>query len=247
MTKSLMTAILLLCASSLLTNGSLAGRRTPTPVTSTIQDLRPDNLPYLIHSDAPLSGTNVYRNNVDSVISQFQSSPQEWELSSLSSPTRLIFVDFSSPVPGSITDAPFASAYVAGRFVTKCLLLYPSPGPNGNIAVGNMTGLDSTLPCPLLFRFDVNGTIYRVRMDQQNYPGTDNALATCTGVLDPLNPSTSPCNAWTITPAAINGGTDNGQPRNVTELVKVSTVKGKTVEQHLGYYYMTFKFGITKP
>ena len=220
-----------------------------TPVTSTIQDLRPDNTPYRIHSDSPLSGTNTYTHNVNSVVSQFQ-SPPEWELSTLSSTTRKIFVDFGDPAPGSSTSsAPFTSQYVVGRFVTQCFRLYnPGGGPNDYIAVGNMIGLNFAQPCPMLLRFDLNGIIYRVEMDQIRYPGSDDALVTCTGVVDPLSPSTSQCNKWTIGPTAINGGTDaGGQPRNLTELVKVTTSKGKTTEQHLGYYFMTFNIGISNP
>lgn len=85
-------------------------------------------------------------------------------------------------------------------------------------------------------------------MDPVQYPGTDNALATCTGVKDTNNPATSQCTRWTIGPAAANGGLDlNGLPRNVSLLSKSSTIKGKTVEQNLGYYYMTFNIDVSNP
>jgi hypothetical protein len=246
--KSRLGATLALCFGFVLTAGAFAQKSKTTAVTSTIQDLRADNMPYRIHSDAPHSGTNIYKNGVNSVISQLQSSP-EWELSALSSTTRKMFVDFGDPAPGSSTgSAPFSSQYVIGRFVTKCYLLYNTNGGRGYSAVGNMTGLNSTLPCPMLFQFDLSGTSYRVWMNPVQYFGTDNALVTCTDVVDPLNPSTSKCNKWSIEPTAINGGTDAaGQPRNLTQLVQVSSAKGHTTEQHIGYYYMTFNIGVTNP
>lgn len=242
-------ATLILCLVFGLSFATQAGKSTTTPVTSTILDLRADNTPYRIHSDSPLSGTSVYRNGVNSVVSQLQ-SPPEWELSALSSTTRKMFVDFGDPALGSTTaDAPFASQYVTGRFVTKCYLLYNTGGGPGDYAtVGNMTGLNSTLPCPMVFRFDLSGVIYRIEMNPPQYLGTDNALVTCTGVVDPLHPNTSKCNQWSIGPTGTNGGVDSsGQLRNLTQLMKQTTSKGKTVEQSLGYYYMTFNIGITNP
>lgn len=240
---------LTLCLGLALSSASLAGKPSTPPVTSTILDLRADNTPYRIHSDSPISGTNSYRNGVDSVISQIQ-SPPEWELSAQSSTTREMFVDFGDPAPGSSTSsAPFASQYVAGRFVTKCYLLYNTGGgPGDYIAVGNMTGLGSAQPCPMLFVFNLGGSTYRVWMNPVQYYGTDNALVTCTGVVDPLNPGTSKCNKWTIGPTGTIGGADStGQLRNVTQLTKQTTVKGKTVDETLGYYYMTFNISVTNP
>ncbi len=246
--NSLMVSILALLVALSLTVGVFAGSNSTTPVTSTLQDIRADNTPYRLHSDSPLSGKNYYKNGVESMISQLQSS-QEWELSALSSTTRKMFVDFNDPVAGSATsNAPIASGYVTGRFVTKCYLLYNTTG-KGYPAVGNMIGLNSTRPCPMVFRFDLNGTTYHVMMNSVQYGGTDDALATCTNVVDPTHPSTSQCNAWSITPTATNGGTDStGQPRNLTRLTKtVQLSKGQTTEQTLGDYYMTFNIGITNP
>jgi hypothetical protein len=244
-----LVATLTLCLGFALSSGTRAGKPSTPPVTSTILDLRPDNTPYRIHSDSPLSRTNSYRNGVDSVISQLQSTP-EWELSALSSSTRKMFIDFGDPVPGSSTSsAPFSSQYVAGRFITKCYLLYnPGGGPGDYIAVGNMTGLNSARPCPMLFRFDWNGITYRVWMNPAQYYGTDNALVTCTGVIDPLNPSSSKCNKWTIGPTGTNGGVDSSaQVRNLTQLTKLTTARGATTEETIGYYHMTFNIGLTNP
>src|SRR5947209_4186658 len=177
--NSLLIAIPALFTLLSLTAGVFAGKNSATPVTSTLQDIRADNTPYRLHSDSPLSGKSYYSNGVDSVVSQLQSSP-EWELSALSSTTRKMFVDFNDPVPGSTTaNAPIASGYVTGRFVTKCYLLYNTQGGQGYPAVGNMMGLNSTRPCPMVFRFDLNGTTYHVMMNSVQYSGTDDALVTC--------------------------------------------------------------------
>ena len=213
-----------------------------TPVTSTILDLRADNTAYRIHSDSPLSGSNVYRNGVDSVISRFQETP-EWELDARSSPTRKMFIDLNDPVPGTVVESPpYTSSYVAGRLETKCLLLY-----GAGIAVGNMNGLGSTRPCPLIFNLDPlsNSTRYRINMNSVWDPGTDNALFTCTSVIDPNNPA-SKCNQWRVEPNGLDGVT--GQRVSIARLIKVTVLNGgRTTETPIGDYYMTFRFEVTNP
>src|SRR4029077_14706539 len=103
-----LVASLTLCLGFVLSSATLAGKPTTTSVTSTLLDLRADNTPYRIHSDSACSGTSNYNNGANSVVSQIQSSPPEWELSALSSTTRKIYVDFGEPAPGSLTSAaPF--------------------------------------------------------------------------------------------------------------------------------------------
>ena len=94
-------------------------------------------------------------------------------------------------------------------------------------------GLNSTRPCPMVFRFDLNGTTYHVMMNSVQYSGTDDALVTCTNVVDPTHPSTSQCNGWRITPTATNGGTDlTLQPRNLTRLAKTVQEMGTGKASH---------------
>jgi len=213
----------------------------PTPVTSTILDIGTDNTVYHLHSDSPLSGTNVYKNGVDSVISQFQEIP-EWELDARPSPVRKMYIEFSDPVPGTILESPpFTSSYVGGRFVSKCYLLY-----GAGIAVGDMSGLGSVRSCPLIFNFDMSkNTRYRVDMNSVWATGTEDALFTCTQVVDPNNPN-SQCKQWSVEPNGQNSIT--GQRRSVGRLVKVNVLSGgRTTETPIGDYYMTFKVGITNP
>lgn len=212
-----------------------------TPVTSTILDITVDNTAYRIHSDSPLSGSSVYKNGVDLVISRFQ-DPLEWELDARSSTTRKMFVDFSDPVPGTVVESPsFTSNYVSGRFVSKCYLLY-----GAGTAVGDMAGLGSTRSCPLIFNFEVSkSTRYRIDMNSVWDAGTDDALFTCTNVVDPNNP-TSQCNQWNVEPNGLDGVT--GQRRNIARLIKVNVLNGgRTTETPIGDYYMTFKLGVTNP
>ncbi len=229
---------LTLVAGLVLSSAALAGKSTTTPVTSTVLDLDANFMPYSIHSDSIASG--IYKNGVDSVISQLQSS-QEWELSALSSPARTMYVNFKSPVDPNNMNAPLTEGWVMGRFVTKCYLRWNTTNGPGYPAVGNMTGLDSTRACPMVFRFDLNGVTYRVEMNSVQYAGTDEALITCTGVVS----GTSNCNQWRIEP----NGSDpvTGQKRNLVRLIKLATVKGKTTDQILGDYYMTFNVGISNP
>jgi hypothetical protein len=217
-------------------------KRQTTPVTSTILDIRADNTAYRLHSDSPLSGSSVYRNGVDSVISHFQETP-EWELDARSSPTRKMFIDLSDAVPGTIVESPpFTSNYVAGRLESKCYLLY-----GAGTAVGNMTGLGSTRPCPLIFNLDdLNKSIrYRINMNSGWEPGTDDALFTCANVVDFNNPS-SQCNQWNVEPNGLDFVT--GQRRSIARLVKVTVLSGgRTNETPIGDYYITFRLGITNP
>lgn len=216
-------------------------KNRPTPVTSTILDIMADNTAYRIHSDSPLSGSGIYRNGVDSVISQFQEIP-EWELDTRSSLTRKMFVDFGDPVPGTVLETPpFMSNYVAGRFVSKCYLLY-----GAGTAVGNMAGLGSTRPCPLIFNFDVSkNTRYRIDMNSVWDPGTEDALFTCTNVVD-FNNQSSQCNQWSVEPNGLDALT--GQRRSIGRLVKVNVLSGgRTTEIPIGDYYMTFRLGVTNP
>ena len=213
-----------------------------TPVTSIVLDIGTDNTAYRIHSDSPVSGKNFYQNGVDSVISQFQEIP-EWELDARSSPTRKMFADFSDPVPGTfVENPPFTSSYVAGRFESKCYLLY-----GAGIAVGNMNGLGSMRRCPLIFNLDPlsQSTRYRVDMNSVWDAGTEDALFTCTNVIDLNNPS-SQCNQWRVEPNGVDGIT--GQRRSIARLVKITVLRGgRTTETPIGDYYMTFNFGITNP
>jgi hypothetical protein len=127
---------------------------------------------------------------------------------------------------------------VPAKVETKSYILY------GNGKVSGMKGLNSTLITPLLLRFDLNGNTYRIWMSSQNYPQTNYALATCTGVVDPNNPGSSQCNQWRIEPAVTQ---PDGQKKNIAKLVRFYTSRGRTIEEDHGDFYMSFAIGITNP
>lgn len=217
------------------TSGAIAQKikTTDIPVTSRIADFNPETgLGYRIQSDYLYSG--IYKNGADSVTSLLQAGG-DWELNTKPSPVRRVFVDFGDPAAGG-ANPPFQSAWVNARFITKSYLL-------GDRRIRNMSGLNSTLSCPLHISLDYGGNTYRVDMSTLWSSGTDDALVTCAGVVDPNNPNTSQCNRWRITPS----GTHDGQLRNLSRLVRVYTAKGKTVEENRGTYYMTFDITVTNP
>lgn len=187
---------------------------------------------YRIQSDL----LGAYQDGVASVVSQFQKNGNDYELSTLTSPTRKMLLDFRDPVNGGSTP-PFQVQTIPARVVTKTYTRYPDKRP------GSMVGLDSTLVSPLVWRFDLpNGDFYRIWMDSVVYPGTNDALITCTGVVDPANLYTSQCNQWKIEPLVT-------QPsgKNVARLTRVYTSKGRTIEENRGDFYMSFSLNMTNP
>src|SRR5262249_49467466 len=108
--------------------------------------------------------------------------------------------------------------------------------------VAGMRGLNSTLITPLVFRFDLNGNTYRIWMNSQSYPETNYGVITCTGVVDPNNPSTSQCNQWRIEPSVTQ---PDGQRKNIAKLVRAYTSKGRAIEEDHGDFYMSFSISFT--
>ena len=206
-------------------------------VTSTIEGTGPLADPtvfnYRIQSDL----LGPYHDGMSSVVSQLQSGG-DWQLDGLASATRSVMIDFRDAVPNSNPSPPFSLGQIAAKVETKSYVLY------GNGKVSGMKGLNSTLITPLLLRFDLNGNTYRIWMSSQNYPETNYALVTCTGVLDPNNPETSQCNQWRIEPGVTQ---PDGQRKNISKLVRFYTSKGKTIEENHGDFYMSFAIDITNP
>lgn len=207
------------------------------PVTTSIEGggafPDPTIFNYRIQSDL----LGPYRDGVDSVVSQLQTGG-DWQLNTLASPTRSVLLDFRDPVPNSNPSPPFLVAQAPAKVETKSYLVY------GNGKVSGMKGLNSTLLTPLLLRFDLNGNTYRIWMNSMNYPETNYALVTCTGVVDPNNPDTSQCNQWKIEPSVTQ---PDGQRKNIAKLVRFYTSKGKTIEEDHGDFYLAFSIGITNP
>lgn len=216
-----------------------AGRpNQAVPVTSTIDGTGslPDPTIQNYRIQSELLGP--YHDGVDSVVSQMQGNGGDYELNTLGSLTRKMLIDLRDTVPNSGATPPFGVQQIPARIVTKTYELYPEKRPY------NMTGLGSTLLSPIVLRFDLNGNTWRLWMNSQLYPETNYAVITCTGVVDPNNPSTSQCNQWRIEPSVTQ---PDGQRKNITKLVRAYTAKGKTIEENHGDFYMSFSLKMTNP
>jgi len=202
------------------------------PVTSTIQGAGPFSTPtYRIQSDL----LGPYQNGVDSVVSLLQCGG-DWLLTTAGS-TRTTLIDLRDPVPNSGATPPFAYQYIGTRIIAKA-----HETTTGSIL--GMHGLNSTILSPLSAAFDYSGGSYGLRMNPLNWPQTNYAVVTCTGVVDPTNPSTSQCNQWTITPSVTQ---PDGELKNIAHLERLVTVKGQTTSENRGDYYISFSIAITNP
>lgn len=226
-------SLLLIAAVCLITGysrGDIAqGRKvTATSVTTTIQGLGPDAVPtYRLQSDQ----LGSYKNGVDSVISNIQATFGDWELDTKSSLARTVFLDFRDLVPGSNPNQlppPFLYGTAHARLISKC-----------SAAGGDLRTmwLGSTLLCPLSIAFDYAGSSYALRMNA-NFPGTEFAKWTCVAT-----DSNSKCNQWRLEPSAEH----DTQPKNVAQLVRLVTVRGKTTNEDRGAYYLSFVVDVTNP
>ena len=239
--SSLVLTIVALSLGLISGTGALAQRRRPVPVTTTIEGsgALPDPTVFNYRIQSDLLGP--YHDGVDSVVSQLQEAG-DYEVDALASTRRSMLVDLRDPVPNSNPSPPFSLAQVPAKVETKSYILY------GSGKVSGMKGLNSTLITPLLVRFDVNGNIFRLWMNSTNYPETNYALVTCTGVVDPNNPGTSQCNQWRIEPSVTQ---PDGQKKNIVRLVRIPTGKnGKpdfSIEENHGDFYMSFSINITNP
>jgi hypothetical protein len=231
---SLVITILALNLATLATGASKPN--SAVPLTSTLAGAGYDPDPTLANYRIQGDLLGDYHDGVDSVVSQMQGGGGDYELSTLGSPTRKLLLDFRDPASTGTTP-PFQVQTNPARVVTQTFTRYSSQRPY------NMTGLDSTLVSPLVWRFDLpNGDTYRIWMDSVRYPGTNDALITCTGVVDPANLYTSQCNQWKIEPIVT-------QPigKNIGRLVRFYTSRGKTIEEPHGDFYMSFSIGTKNP
>src|SRR5438270_10069652 len=229
----LLIAPLLACLT--LEPAVIAQKSTDTPVTTTVKDADANIATALqIRSD----GAGAYTNTkyVQSVIQPIGDWVMNSNFSSLS--TRTVFVDFGQTVAGSCSSCPngnpiaLASKLYHTRFITKC-----AEYNNSFLTLP----LGATMPCPMYTRVDVHGQNYRINMNpvssaQAYYPETNYVSVTCTGAN-----STGQCNRWTVTPSGSYVRADGTTARgNIGKLVKVTTVKGKTVDVDQGDFYFSF-------
>jgi len=204
----------------MLTTNISAQRVKDTPVTSAIENADQNFVPFRIQSDFQ----GAYLNNADSVVSRIQSIG-DWELDMLSSPTRRTYVNFEDAVPGNDPSKPppFLSANVPVRFLAQC------PSDLRNLA------LDASQLCRMVIAIDYNSVRYSLRFGYVNYPGTNPALWTCKSAAG------GKCVGWRMESDPNGTGKVSGQ------LLKITTVRGKTVEESLGKYYFSFAVNVTNP
>lgn len=218
-----------------LATGSLSGRcPANVPVTSTLQGAGPFSIPtYRIQSDL----LGPYQNGVDSIISILQGCSGDWLFDTGGSTSRTVLIDLRDPVRNSGATPPFAYQYLPPRIIAKA-----HETTAGSIM--GMHGLNSSILSPLSAAFNYAGSSYGLRMNPLNWPQTNYALVTCTGVVDPTNPATSRCNQWTITPSVTQ---PDGELKSIAHLERLVTVKGKTTSENHGDYYISFSILVTNP
>lgn len=200
-------------------------------VTSFVADVDATIAPILrVQSD----GQTAYPNS-KTIASQFQSSGN-WELDMLltSNTTRTVKLDLSEAIPGTgpgggAPMAPFADAQnVRARFITLCTSIRLQDFTNGQ-----------TTACPMAISFDYGGQRYRFAMNNSNFIETNNIRISCTGV-----DSANKCNRWKFEPFALQ---PDGGVKSIGKLLRITTVKGKTVEEDRGDFYLSFSITATNP
>ncbi len=199
-----------------------ASLATDTPATTTIQSSDGSGIFFRIESD--MQGS--YLNGVSSVQSIIQAIG-DWQIDTKSSPLRKAYVDFGDPVVPGDTTAPFASAQVPFRIISKCL--------DSGIKMQSFT-LNQTVNCPLSLTFSYGGLDYAVRMNTVNV-GTDLVKWTC------LATYAGKCTSWVMTPSAIQA---TGERKNKGQLIRLAINK-QNPEKTLGMFYFAFQVNVTTP
>ncbi|MFN2502335.1 MAG: hypothetical protein ABR530_10030 [Pyrinomonadaceae bacterium] len=193
------------------------------PATTTIHSTDDVGTFFRFQSD----GLGTYANGVNSVKSLIQPIG-DWEMDATLSTIRKVYIDFGDPVVAGDTTAPFASAILPARFISKC-------SDRGykmrDLALGQV------VTCPLAVRFDYGGKTYRINMNPVNNATTNYMQWTCTAVANLR------CTAWTGTPSATQA---TGELKNRARLIRVGTSR-KDPDQLLGEFYFSFKLGVTTP
>jgi hypothetical protein len=208
--------LMLLAVTLFLAGNSFAQKNQNKPVTSTIQDNDANFAPYSLQSD--LLGT--YKNGVNSVVSQIQAIG-DWELDMLASPTRKVYINFGEPVPDTNPNnlPPPANGYYPVRFLAQC------PADLRNLGSGGSQN------CKMIIAVNVGADRYSIRFGY--VAGTSQPLWTC-GAVTNLK-----CGSWRMQ------SDPNGSGKVIAQLLKITTAKGKTVEEARGKYYFSFDVGVT--
>jgi hypothetical protein len=210
---------------------SAQGKKSPkdTPVSSILHDS--GDVTLSTNNRLQSDGFGIYVHGVGGVQTQIQGIG-DWYLDT-NGTSRKVLVDLRDAVPDSGANPPFNWQMVTARLISKCT-------DTGNGTFRTMVGLDSELNCPLAVTWDLSGVTYRLTMNPNNFAETNYVRVTCTGVVDPANPTTSACNRWRITPIT----QADSQVRSIGRLNRIQTVKGKTTTTNLGNFYVTLDFEI---
>jgi hypothetical protein len=210
-----------------------AGKKSDTPVTTTIDGLGVNTTPTLrIQSD--LLGSYANSSSLKSIL---QSSLGDWEFDVLnvnSSPQRKVLIDLRDSIPGSGPNGgaptpPFAYALVRTRFLAQCA-----------VAGVDMRTMPVNVPvyCPLIIAInDLNGVRYRLTMNPPNFSETQYAKVTC------LSAASGKCTQWKLEPSVTQL---DGEVKNVAKLLKVAT-KNNQPDLNMGNFYMSFSIHLTNP
>ena len=231
-----------------------AARPTPTPdlpVTTNVSDfidtVDSNGVSQRIWMQLRSDGA-AYTNGI-SVESIIKGVSGDWILDSknATSPARNMFFDFTKPIPatgpnGGAPVAPFSSALVAARFISKCHLY--------NNDLFTMTA-GSTVNCPLAIFSADNGKEYFLHMNPvtgaEVSSETDYVNVTCNGTAN------FQCNNWTLMPSGLKGGCATGDcsvRQNIARLSLRVPAKGKSgtfTTLNQGDFYVSFSIGVTNP
>jgi hypothetical protein len=225
------------------------------PVTTYLSDTNANTgAAYYIQSDGmigPVHGVlGEYDNGYQSVGSYLnantynQEPPGDWTLDLLSSSVRTMKLSLTAAVPAGEPgytvppNPPFAgSRPVVSRFAEFCTAVYQD--------IGTMNQVGQTLTCPAIFRFNLNGAVYRLFMTGSW--GTDAPESTWVQIqCNSVSQSDGYCNDWSIdslTPSANPDGTTD--PGSIGRLTTPGTRNGSVV--NLGDFYVTFHVHVTRP
>jgi hypothetical protein len=203
---------------------TVEGRKpaTDTAATTTIQNSDGSGTFFRIQSD----GLGSYSNGVNSVSSVIQAIG-DWAIDTKSSSVRKAYIDFGDPVIPGDQSAPFASANVPFRIISKCL--------DSGIKMQNFT-LNQSVNCPFSLTFDYGTSSYAVRMNEVNV-GTEPVNWTCLAV------SSGKCVSWQMVPSVVQA---DGQRKVKAQLIRLANGK-KNPEQTLGQFYFAFEIDVTTP
>jgi hypothetical protein len=215
---------------------SCAGNNgTSFNVTSIVADADSGGLPFQVQSDGHGPYVSYNNSKTDQVTSEIQANSCDWVLATGNSLSRTVALTFAYPASSSPAPPFVGPQMVQPYIISKC----GKNSANSGQSYGTMTFAGQTLQCGFSAAFNYNGNEYALRMNPNNYAGTNWVEVTCTGA------ASNQCNAWTVMPipnTVTNPST--GQSAAFGELVQITTARGKTTETSLGLYFVALSVTI---